>query len=155
VLSAAAGRPAIGIVVVGVLVCAHLSWSRHARGELALIAVAAIIGLAFESLLQGSGWVSFAGRAPAGWLAPPWMVALWVNFATTLNHSLRPLGRKPWLGAALGAVGGPASYWAGAELGAMRFHDAGAALAALALAWGILTPLLLAMAARLASGRRS
>jgi hypothetical protein len=74
------------------------------------------------------------------------MTALWANFATTLNVSLVSLQTRPWLAALLGLVGGPAAYWGGAELGAMSFLDPTAGLIALALGWGILTPLLLALA---------
>lgn len=155
VLAAAAGWPVAGITAVVALLCAHLLWTGNPRRELALILLAGFTGLAFDSLLQASGWVSFAGNAPVSWLAPPWMVALWMNFATTLNHSMRPLQGRPWLAAAFGAVGGPAAYWAGAEFGAMRFHDVGAALATLAIAWAALTPLLLAAAGRLGGASRS
>lgn len=154
VLTAAAGRPLVGMAVVAVLLAWHLLRVRPRHGELVLIGLAALVGLAFESLLQASGWVGYAGGGPASWLAPFWMAALWANFATTLNVSLRPLQGRPWLAAALGAVGGPLAYWGGAGLGAMTFHDLAAGLAALAVAWALLTPLLLALAARLDGGAR-
>jgi hypothetical protein len=154
VLTAAAGRPLVGMAGVAVLLAWHLLRVRPYRSELILIGLTAIAGLAFESLLQATGWVAFTGGGLASWLAPLWMAALWANFATTLNVSLRPLRGRPWLAAGLGAVGGPAAYWGGAELGAMTFHDLGAGLAALGLAWALLTPLLLALAARLEGSAR-
>ena len=54
-----------------------------------------------------------------GW-APYWMVALWGAFATTLNHSLRWLTRRPVFAALFGAVGGPIAYSAGVQLGALE-----------------------------------
>jgi len=155
VLSAANGVPELGLAVVGVLVSWHLVRVRPHAGEAVLIAVTGLIGLVFDSLLQASGWVAFAGGGMASWLAPLWMTALWVNFATTLNVSLGPLRTRPWLAAALGAVGGPAAYWSGAQLGAMEFLAAPAALGALAVAWAGLTPLLLALATRLSRGEQS
>ncbi len=149
VLTAAADRPLVGMAVVAVLLAWHLLRVRPRRGEPVLIGLTALAGLAFESLLQATGWVSFAGAGPAAWLAPLWMAALWANFATTLNVSLRSLRGRPWLAAGLGAVGGPAAYWGGAQLGAMTFHHPAAGLAALGLAWALLTPLLLAVAARI------
>jgi hypothetical protein len=147
VLGAAAGQPGLGIGTVALLLAWHLARVRPFLKEAVLIGLATLAGLAFESLLQASGWVAYAGDT--GQLAPIWMAALWANFATTLNVSLRPLQGRPWLAAALGAVGGPLAYWGGAGLGAMTFHDLAAGLAALAIAWALLTPLLLALAGRL------
>jgi hypothetical protein len=141
------------MAVVAVLLAWHLSRVRPFFKEAALIGLTVLLGLAFESLLQASGWVAYAGGG-GGHLAPLWMAALWANFATTLSVSLRPLQDRPWLAAGLGGVGGPAAYWGGAQLGAITFHDLGSGLAALALAWAVLTPLLLALAARLDRGPR-
>ncbi len=152
VLTAAWGWPIIGIAVVTVLVAWHLIRVRPFRTEALLVVLAAAIGFTLDSLLQSTGWVEFAGD-PGGGFAPLWMVALWANFATTLNVSLRVLQRHPWLAAVLGALGGPGAYWAGAQLGAMTVYNAPAAFSVLALAWGLLTPLLLALAGALA--RRS
>ena len=152
VLTAAWGWPLIGIVMVTVLVAWHLIRVRPFRTEALLVALAAAIGFTLDSLLQSTGWVVFAND-PGGGPAPLWMVALWANFATTLNVSISALQRHPWLAALLGAWGGPAAYWAGAQLGAMSVSNAIAAYSALAVAWALLTPLLLALAGALA--RRS
>lgn len=155
VLSAARGAPELGLAVVAALVTWHLLRVRSHAGEAILIALTGLIGLVFDSLLQATGWVAFAGGGVAPWLAPLWMAALWANFATTLNVSLRPLQGRPWLAAGLGAVGGPLAYWGGAGLGAMTFHHLGAGLPALAVAWALFPPLLLALAARFDGGPRS
>jgi len=77
-------------------------------------------------------------------------LGIWIGFALTLNHSLRFLHDRPWLGLALGAVAGPFAYWiAGTSWGAVRFAEPVATpLVALALAWGVLTPALAWLAAR-------
>lgn len=152
VLTAAYGQAVFGLLVVGLLLGWHLTRVRPRTGEAALVGLAMLIGLAFDGLLQASGWVAFAGGGVAKWLPPLWMVALWANFATTLNVSLRALRQRPLLAAGLGAVGGPAAYWGGAQLGAMTLHNAGTALVALTLGWALVTPLLLTVAARLDRG---
>jgi hypothetical protein len=73
---------------------------------------------------------------------------MWMLFATTLNVSLRWLRRYPLAAIALGAIGGPLAYWAGARLGAMEFAAPVAATAALAFGWALLTPLLVWLAQR-------
>ncbi len=157
VLSAAHGYPGLGLAIVALILAWHLGFVRPLASEALLIGLAALIGLAFDSLLIATGWVSFGPPAPVSApttaLPPPWMIALWANFATTLNLSLAGLQSRPWLTALLGLVGGPLAYWGGAKLGAMTFVAPLPALIALALVWAVLTPLLLALAATLA--RRS
>lgn len=153
VLTAAWGWPLIGIGMVAALITWHLRRIRPLKSEALLVSLVAVIGFILDSLLQAGGWVAFAGD-PGGGFAPLWMVALWANFATTLNVSLSPLLRHPWLAALLGAGGGPAAYWAGAQLGAMTVINALAAFLTLALAWALLTPLLLSLAAALARTSR-
>jgi hypothetical protein len=74
------------------------------------------------------------------------MVALWANFAATLNVSLGALRARPWLAALLGGLGGPLAYWGGAGLGAMRLVEPLPALLVLAAGWAALTPLLFRLA---------
>jgi hypothetical protein len=146
VLSAARDHAAVGLLVVGLVLAWHLARVRPGRAEAALIAGAACIGLAFDSLLLATGWVEFAGGALFGVLAPLWMVALWANFAATLNVSLGALRARPWLAALLGGLGGPLAYWGGAGLGAMRLVEPLPALLVLAAGWAALTPLLFRLA---------
>lgn len=149
VLSAAEGHPGWGLALVAALLGWHLRWVRPLRSEALLIALASVIGFAVETLLLASGWLRYGPVSSTGDLVPLWMVALWANFATTLNVSLRLLRGSPWLAAALGGLGGPLAYWGGAQLGAMSFLDLGTGLTALALTWALVTPLLVALADRL------
>lgn len=146
VLSAARDQAGVGLLVVGLVLAWHLTRVRPGPAEIALIVSAALIGLAFDSLLQATGWVAFAGGALFGVLAPLWMVALWANFAATLNVSLRGLRARPWLAVLLGGLGGPLAYWGGAGLGAMTLVEPLPALLALAVGWALVTPLLFRLA---------
>jgi hypothetical protein len=149
VLGAAYGSPWLGALAAAALVAFHLARARQPGREAVLVLAAIAIGFVFETALVRSGWVRFdAGMIHAG-AAPYWMVALWAIFATTLNVSMRPLRSRPALAALLGAVGGPAAYYAGARLDAIELVAAGAALAAVGIGWAILTPALLSMARRL------
>jgi len=69
--------------------------------------------------------------------------------AIALNVTLRWLKRRPLLAAGLGAVFGPLSFLGGVRLGAARFVDEPAALAALAAMWALLMPLVMAVSDRL------
>jgi hypothetical protein len=148
VLGAAHGMPWVGVVAAAAIVGWHVLRAPRPRRELALIALSAAVGALFETLLMREGWVRFDTGVLVDGAAPYWMVALWALFATTLNVSLRALRTRLGLAALLGAVGGPAAYYAGARLGAIEFSTLGAALAAIAVGWALLTPLLLGAARR-------
>ena len=80
--------------------------------------------------------------SPFSWLAPPWIVALWLQFATSRETLLASLRDRPWIAAVVGAVGGPLAYGAGVRLGAASFPAGETTLSLLALAvvWGIVLP---------------
>lgn len=56
-------------------------------------------------------------------VCPPWMAALWFNFAMLVSISLRWLKGKYLLAAFLGGVAGPIAYWGGEKLDALVIHD--------------------------------
>lgn len=122
------------------------------RADIALMAIAAILGFALDSTFVRAGLIEYP--ASAGWpgFAPPWIVGLWVAFALTLNHSLAFLKRKPVSAVVLGALGGPLAYWVAANAwhAATLVAPQSRALLALALAWGLATPMLAWAATRLA-----
>jgi hypothetical protein len=149
VLGAANGYAWAGAGAALLIVAWHVARAAVPRRELALAGAAALLGALFESLLLGTGWVRFDSGVLVEGAAPYWMVALWALFATTLNVSLRSLRPYPWLGALLGAIGGPIAYWGGAKLGALQFAEPLAGTAALAAGWAVLTPLLVRIATRL------
>ena len=148
VLSAAVLRPGIGIAVAAATVLWHLHCAAQPRRELRLIAVAAVLGAAFETLLVAGGWVSMPGTLLFASATPLWMVALWAAFATTLNVSLRGLRSRYLLSAVLAGVGAPLAYYAGARMGALQWGDGASALLVIALGWALLTPLLMKSAQR-------
>jgi len=136
-----AGPPvALGIVLL------HLALSRQRGAELALAAIALCLGLAWETIAQATGWISYNAD---GAIAPWWIFTMWPMFAITLNVSMRFLHGR-WLAAALlGAIGAPLSYLAGARLGALQMPDRNAAIALHAAGWAVLMPLLVFLAPRI------
>lgn len=140
VLGAANGMSWLGPLAIGFILAFHLYRASERSREGLLILAILLVGFVFESLLAFSGWVAYPGHE--SWIAPLWMIALWGNFATTLNVALRSLRSRTWLLALLGMVGGPLAYWGGASLGAMTWLEPWPVLAYLALGWAFLTPLL-------------
>lgn len=157
VIGAAHGGLAVtaGTGAALLVVALHVALSERPIGELELAIAAALIGLAWETFLIQIGVVIVPHGSLLAGIAPPWIVTMWALFATTLNYSLGWLRGRWLLAAALGAVAGPLSYWAGVRMGALQFVDNGKAFVALAIGWGLATPLLLALAQRFASGATS
>jgi hypothetical protein len=149
VLSGAAALPAIGISVVAVAVVYHLSRARRPLPEAALLVSAGLIGAAWDGQLAGYGWLIYPSGEFAHWIAPSWIIAMWVSFATTLNVSMRWLRGRPELAVLFGAIGGPLAFYAGQRLGGVQFSDTLVALAALSAGWALITPMLVALATRL------
>lgn len=146
VFGAAAGWPLIGPLFVAGAALLHLRRSHQPRRELTLLALAGVLGLTFDSLLLSTGWIAFPNHS--GVLAPLWMFAMWILFATTLNVAFQWLRPRLWLAAVLGAISGPLSYWSGSKAGAMVMVEQTNALIALSAGWAVLMPLLIVLAAR-------
>lgn len=149
VLGAAGGLPWLGVVAVAAVAGMHLARARMPGRELALLLAATAMGAVFETFLVRAGLLQFEGGAVLAGTAPVWMVALWSNFATTLNVSLRLLRTRLLAATLLGAIGAPLAYYAGSKLGAVRMPDVNSALVAIAIGWALLTPLLFLAARRL------
>lgn len=129
----------------------HLARSPCRRADLQLLSIAVALGWVLDSAWIQLGLVQFAAPLPWHGMAPLWILALWAGFALTLNHSLAPLGARPWLAALFGASGGPLAYWiAGSAWSAATYAEGPAPWLAIGLAWGVLTPALLALGQNLA-----
>ncbi len=144
----ASHRPWLGTATAAVIIALHLWRAAHPRRELVLIVIAGALGLAWDSVLVSAGLVSYPSGVLLDGTAPHWIVALWMTFATTLNVSLRWLKDRPLPGALLGAVAGPAAYWAGSRLGGIEFLEPLPATVALAFGWAVALPVLMACAKR-------
>ena len=147
VLGAANGAPWLGPLV---LLCFFL-FQRYvlgaSRGEWKLIVIIAALGFVVDSSYVLSGVASFSSPWPSVHTAPIWIVAMWANYAMTLNHSLRWFQNHMAIGALFGVIGGPLAYIAGRALGGVEFlADDLVVIAILAIAWGAAVPITLKLA---------
>ena len=134
--------PMVGPLVVLVAVAIHLWRSAEPSRELTLVLLTGLIGLTCDSVMVAAGWMTYPSGTFIAGLAPYWIVAMWMLFATTLNVAFRFLRQKLALATLLGAIFGPLSYYAGASAGAVTLNEPVIALTALSVAWAILLPAL-------------
>lgn len=158
VIGAGRGHAWPGVLAVALFAVLQLSMDPRQRfADLSLAAWAALAGFALDSLFVASGLLRYAAPWPSPALAPVWIVALWINLALALNHSLRWLQPRPWLAAPLGAAAAAGSYLAAARgWQAVAFTPPAAhALATVAACWALLLPLLCILARRLSAQHRA
>jgi len=148
IFGAASGMPLLGPVVVLAVIAAHLQMASNPSRELLLIVMTGVIGASWDSVMVAAGWLTYPSGTLVDWLAPYWILAMWMLFATTLNMAFRWLRGRPFVAALLGAIFGPLSYYVGASLGAVEINEFAAAMTGLAAAWAVLLPGLLALATR-------
>jgi len=147
VLGAASGRHWLGPLSLAVFLVVHLRLNGPWRNEVVLALIAGAIGFGLDTLLIATGMFE-----PVRWILPAplstvWLVMMWVNFALILNVSLKRLQEMPLLAVVLGALGGPGAYFGGVRLGALEFGESlWVTLLVLAVAWAVVTPMLLRLA---------
>jgi hypothetical protein len=150
---AANGVPLLGPAVFLVFAAYQLSPRRRARGDLALMLLALPLGLIVDSTMAATGLAVYASPVPVAWMAPVWILTLWMGFALTFNHSMAQVMRRPGWAVAFGVVGGPLSYWiAQRAWGAVDFvAPPWPALLVLGALWGVAMWLLTLACRRLAA----
>lgn len=142
VLSAAAGRAWIGVVIACALIALHVARAPTPARELALLLIAGVIGAVGDTILVQLGVLRFSAAHPPG-VTTLWMITLWIVFATTLRYALAWMHTRLLLAALVGAIAGPAAYLAGERLGAIVIADSPLALLAIAVEWALALPALL------------
>jgi len=149
VLGAAYQRPWIGVIAVALVLALHLWRALQPWAELKLALLTGTLGAVLDSLPVTLGLLTYpAGMLLAG-MAPYWIVAMWIAFATTLNITFRWLRGRWALMALLGALAGPLAYYAGAQLGGVTFTEPTLfGLLLVALIWSTALPTLMALAER-------
>ena len=148
VLGGAHGWPWLGVLVTAAAIALHLYRAVRPRPEAMLIGLSGLLGFVADSLLTWTGLLRFPSGQFHPDLAPYWMVAMWMLFATTFNVALGWLKPRLGLAALLGMVAGPLAYYGGAKLGGVSFGNLVFSLMAVAGVWTLAMPVLLVIASR-------
>ena len=127
------------VLVIAILIL-HLLWISSWREEGRLLIRVLVLGTLVDTLLRQAGILAF--KEPAV-LIPLWLMLLWLLLATTLRHCLAWTAHPWWRASLLGALGGPLSYYAGAQLAGVTFPlGRWPAMVLIGLLWAALLPLL-------------
>ncbi len=134
------GLLAAGLVLL-FLVAHFVLVSQKRFCELQFIGLGTVVGAALDLLWFRTGILASTQGEVV--LTPPWLVAIWAIFMTTLSHSLNWISRRVWLAFVLAPMAGPFAYWSASKLGAVTLPELIPSLLALALGWLVVFPLLL------------
>jgi hypothetical protein len=119
VLGGASHRPWTGFLVAMILVGVHLALSVERSLEVRLVIRATAVGAVVEAIQIATGTYRFTSGTVSDALAPPWLLAMWAQFATTFRFSLRSVIMRPVPAVLFGAAGGPLAFLVGDRLGAV------------------------------------
>ncbi|MBX9675223.1 MAG: DUF2878 domain-containing protein [Methylotenera sp.] len=154
VIGAAKQMPWLGVAVVIAIIIWHLTQAKQAKKELQLLFITLVIGGTFDQIMLNHELISYQAHGWSNSIVPVWILALWAEFVTVLNVSLRWMKelKTPvrWLVSVLfGAIGGPLAYIGAEKLGAVTLNNLPISYIALGVGWAILTPLLLKLSEKL------
>ncbi len=136
-------RSWLGAVALVLFTAWHFRMAHNWRAELLLVAVACGVGLVVDTIFIQAHLLAYSEPLPFAAVAPYWILGMWINFALTLNGSMRWLQGRYLLAAGLGAIGGPLAYVAGVKLGAAALLASSTVVyGALAVVWAGAVPLL-------------
>jgi hypothetical protein len=122
-----------------------LHFSTTGRGviELQFVTGVSLLGFTLDQILFAAG----VFQSPhSGAFAPLWISCLWPILATTFMHAFVTLQHRLILASIAGAIGGGASYVAGARMSDVDFVSPLWGPIFMASLWAVLFPLLLVLA---------
>jgi len=146
VMTAASQRAAWGVAYALIATVGHLLFARRPSSEARLVLTVTVSGWLWDSAVAHSGLLVYPNGVLLEGTAPYWLAGLWALFAIQLNTLLHWLRERPLISVLVGAFAGPASFRAGAALGAVHFNDPTAALVVIATGWAFILPAALAIA---------
>lgn len=136
----------VAIACVSTILFAHLYMVTDKLTELLLIITSGLLGFVIDSVLISQGLFVAAGIIGLQGMAPLWLIALWMLFAITVNHSLGWLQGRYLVAGLLGLIFAPVAYLAGDKFGVLTIsadHGMYQVLLVIGAVWAVVTPLLL------------
>ncbi len=119
-----------------------LCFGGRVKQDSRIVLIGLVLGISIDSLFAASGWIQYALPWSMLTIAPLWIIALWLSFSFTLNHSMGFLRNNYYVAAAFGFFGGPLAYWcADRVFNVIEYGtDIGIVMLALGVCWGLVIP---------------
>ncbi|GAA4359226.1 DUF2878 domain-containing protein [Kangiella marina] len=149
-----------GYIWVGAtLLVAMLVWqlwpSRRNENDFLIIGASATCGFIVATIWSFFGLIEYAEHWPAKNIAPWWIIAMWVAFGASFNHSLGWIQKSPYLAGVLAGIGGPVSYFGAARIGAVVINQPWLTFSLMAVAWFAIAFFLTILVQRQAQAEKS
>ena len=148
VIGAAKQMPWLGVATVIAIVVWHLIQAKQAKKEAQLLLITLMIGGTFDQIMLNHQLITYQAHGWSSLIVPVWILALWAEFVTVLNVSLRWMKElkiqvRCLVAVIFGAFGGPLAYMGAEKLGAVTLNHLPVSYIVLSVGWACLTPLLL------------
>jgi hypothetical protein len=138
ILGAAWRNEGAGVSIAAGLIAVHLWLSRERGVELRLMASALGVGVLVESVQVATHTYDASSSVLPPGTPPAWLLALWIQFATTFRYSLNGIVRRPLHAALFGALGGPIAFFAADRLDALSLlPPVGTGLGRISVLWTV------------------
>ncbi len=119
-----------------------LCFGGNTKHDFRVATIGLILGVSIDTLFASSGWIEYAQAWSSINIAPLWIIALWLSFSFTLNHSMSFLRKNYLMAAVFGFVGGPLAYWCADRVFDVISYgtSTGLVMLALGVCWGLVIP---------------
>lgn len=122
--------------------CLMLVLGGKAKQDIRIVTIALAVGIATDTFFAASGLILYTMPWAIAGFAPLWIIALWLSFSFTLNHSMAFLRNNYLFAMLFGLFGGPLAYWCADRLFNVIEYGSSISVVMLALAifWGLAVP---------------
>jgi Protein of unknown function (DUF2878) len=157
IYSASRGNAWLGFIASVIFSMIMLAFAGKAKDDIRILSIGLCLGACVDSIFASSGLIKYDAPWPIEGIAPLWIMALWLSFSLTLNHSMGFLRDNLTLAAAFGLIGGPLAYFGADRL--FNVLDFGnntiGVIFALAIAWAIAIPAIFWIDKRIANTQKA
>lgn len=146
IISASQQKPWHGLIVSLVITLIQLFFyirEHKASHIIKFMACLSVIGFSIDCIMYKLKFIGFSANPFSPYLAPPWLIGLWLSFAFILFAFSRKYFQYVRSFMIMAFFGFPLSYYAGINFGAANLPNGKLSLLILAIIWAITLPLIL------------
>ena len=135
VLGAANGILWPACVILSLMVVVFLKSKYAHSANLKYVVFSVFFGFVIDSILASSGLIEYNYNLGIAYLAPIWILFLWIGFALTFNHSMAWMFKNKMMANVFIGLGAPLSYFSAAKLSAIEINNLSLTLVLISVLW--------------------